>query len=135
MGRKKIRNGETIQFRPGEQLGDLLDGFASAFSLSRNEAARRLLHLAIRGLPLELYPYLAELQTLMFEPSDFGDACHELVVELNSAASATSKAPVKRAVEDIVQVVQQRIDLLRAIRGVTEEAEKAKVYVYVSREG
>lgn len=132
MGRKKIKNADAIQFRPGQILGELLDEFAGQFGLTRSEAARRLVHLAIRGLPIELYPYVVELQTLMYETPEFGDACLELVVAVNCSKNGTEKATL--SVSEMVSVAQQRIELWRTLRGIKSEEEIVKVHVYVSRE-
>ncbi len=133
MGRKKFQSGETIQFRPGEQLGVLLAEFATEFQLSRNEAARRLVNLAIRGLPIEIYPYIAELQNLMLESGDFGDACHEFVVAMNIGASGT-RVSAKHTIDEMTWIIQQRLEVLRAMRGIKNDAETVKVHVYVTRE-
>ena len=134
MGRKRIQSGETIQFRPGEPLGVLLAEFAAEFQLSRNEAARRLVNLAIRGLPIEIYPYIAELQDLMVESGDFGDACHEFVVAMNIGASGTTRVSAKHSVDEMTWIIQQRLEMLRAMRGIKNDAETVKLHVYVTRE-
>lgn len=135
MGRRKIKSGATVQFRPGEQLGQQLDSFAGAFQLSRNEAARRLVHLAIRRIPIDLYPLIAELQSLMTEPCDFADACHELVVAVTHTQSESAQLTAKYTVDELTWAALQRIQLLRELNDVTKEAETVRVHVYVTRGG
>lgn len=134
MGRKRIRSGETVQFRPGERLGMLLDEFAAKFGVSRNEAARRLLQLAIRDLPLEVYPLVEQIEELMDGPADFGEACQELFACVKNAEKPGNRTELKRSsVETVSWAAQQLIELKRVSRGIKSEAETLEVHLYVSR--
>src|SRR4051794_36491197 len=65
------------QFRPGPELGRMLDDLAADEGVSIGEVAKRLTSLTLRGLSRDFYPYVCELASLK-ETTDFDEAAAEL---------------------------------------------------------
>lgn len=67
-------NAAVIQFRPPEAFGRLINEFAMAWGVARNEAARRLAMLAAYRLTVDHYPAVCRLETTPGGTQDFVSA-------------------------------------------------------------
>ncbi len=72
---KKIRPGETIHFRPGLLLGQVIAQYAERWRTSRGSAAKRLVVLAHNGLDPDFHDAAQELVTHLSETVGFEGAC------------------------------------------------------------
>jgi hypothetical protein len=116
---------EAIQFRPGGKLGELIDEFAGIWSTSRGEAAKRLTALAAHKLDLEFAPSVQELAGYFYGGEDFVDACHMVYVWLLDVESVPRNQQL--------QIVRERIEQYRVMRGIQTEVAENRVYVKVFR--
>jgi hypothetical protein len=116
---------EAIQFRPGAKLGELIDEFAGIWRTSRGETAKRLTALAAHKLDLEFAPSVQDLAGYLYGGEDFVDACHMVYVWLQDAESV----PVTQK----LQLVQEKIEQYRMMRGIQAEVAEKRVFVKLFR--
>ena len=130
--RKKTAVTEMIHFRPGEELGTLIDVIATQEAISRGETAKRLAALAVRGFDLGFYGFAKELVEHNYNAISFDQACHELhVAVLQDCSRGPSTEVVELPRDEKKQSVQKLIDNYRMLRGIQEDAERTTVEVHV----
>ena len=131
---KEIPAGETLHFRPGPALGTLLAKFADEQQLSRGEAAKRLLGLAVRGLTIQCYGVIAELANCIYANGDFDQACDQVFVAVVNDDERTQKAGQKPLdEEDKLRVAREVVRQYRIARGLDEPAEQQRQILYEHR--
>lgn len=79
------RRESPVQFRPSGELSRLLDDFAGAHKVSKNEACRHLIALALVGLDARHYPAVREMATGA-TAGNVTQACLHLHAALGGAA-------------------------------------------------
>ncbi len=89
MARKRTngrqRQGPPLQFRPGPELGRLIDAFASEHALQPNEACKVLVSLAVNELDCRYYQLLRRLAEVMGGGGAFPQACSYVRASLEGA--------------------------------------------------
>ena len=120
----------TIVFRPGAELGKTLGELATQWIVSRGEAAKRLVALAIHELDLGYVVHINALMDLAYGGVTFDGACHQLHVVIDEKQKDKSKllTDVER-----LSAVQQHIEMLRMMRGVEKKAEQTRLTVRLER--
>ena len=121
---------DTVQFRPGPELGKLISDFADAWRTSRGDAAKRLVALAIHGLDLDFAPLVQELTTYLYGNRDFDDACHQIHVMIDEAKDPKA-APQTH--DEKLDLVKQKIAQYRMLRGLEEVSEQTRLQVRIVR--
>jgi hypothetical protein len=96
----------VVQFRTGEWTGGKLEGLAIAWKLTRHEAARRLMLLAMYRLNLDHYPAIERLEKAIGGGQAFLRACDRV-----GAALAVSEA-ARRERLDPPLTEPQRVEFL-----------------------
>jgi len=85
---KNAAMNNVIQFRSGEWTGRKLEGLAVAWGLTRHEAARRLMVLAMYRLSLDHYPAIGRLEQAVGGGQSFLRACDQAGAALDACAAS-----------------------------------------------
>lgn len=130
---KKRQFSPQVQFRPGPGTEDRLTAFAEENACSPNEAARRLMVLALNGLTADFSMSVQGLMHVMPGNQTFTQACDYLAFSLRQAESTHKESgltdPQKlQLARDIIAQFGGEEELLDGTR------EKQKVRVHRQRE-
>jgi hypothetical protein len=77
--------GPPLQFRPGVQLEELVQNFATTYGLQPNEACKALVALAVTEMDCRFYKWLRQLATAMGGPHAFVLACAHVHAAVDGA--------------------------------------------------
>ena len=113
-GPKKVAATETVHFRPGPWLGQVIASQADTWNLSRGAAAKRLVSLAVCGLTHAAYNDLEELRRL--SAGSFENALQYVYVEIVERESNGQILETQERREVVRQVLQR----YRLMHGMTE---------------
>ncbi len=121
---KQIPATETVHFRPGSWLGQMISSHADIWQLSRGAAAKRLVGLAICGLNENAYRDVEELRQLA--AGSFENALQQVYVEVvqREKQGQTQDSENRRAV---VRELLHRYQVMYGTIEEEEEPERAKV--------
>ena len=131
--KKATASDSPVQFRPGSLLAALLADVAAKWSLSRNEAARRLAAMALYELDIRHYDLIAEVAKQMVGDRDFADSCERIHIEL----AATNRARQQTGQLALTEIerqehIQSVVNLICCQRGFfTDGKQKEKQQVQV----
>lgn len=124
---KKVPLGETIHFRPGEELGRLIAETADQLALSRGECAKRLVGLAIRNMDLSYYGLAARLGECMYGGTTFDECCHHLHVAIATEDAGRGEL----SAEDKYRAAESLVAQHELLHGQQKTAEQTKVEVKI----
>lgn len=134
--RKAISTTETIHFRPGRDLGEKIDQLANELMLSRGEAAKRVVSLAIREMDLaDYYPLASRLVELEYNGITFEDACHRLHVAIVQEETEHRKGGRGSSFgsEDRLEAARKVIRGYELMRGLEEDSERQELKIQLFR--
>lgn len=114
---KKIAATETVHFRPGQWLGQMIASHADTWNLSRGAAAKRLAGLAACGLTDTAFSDVDELRQL--SAGTFEGALQHVYVEIVEHEREGKNLDG----EERHGVVRQVLQRYRLMHGMTEEEE------------
>lgn len=126
---KQLNHREMVHFRPGEELGRLLSEMSAQSGISRGEAAKRCVSLAIRGLDLDLYAYAESLIELLYGNASFDEAVHHLHVAIHERAVETGQDVSSLNKDERIEAVKALIDSYRFMRGHEEKVEHQRISI------
>ncbi len=118
---KQIPTTETVHFRPGPWLGQMIASRAESWQLSRGAAAKRLVGLANCGLNCTAYNDVEELCRL--SAGSFENALQQVYVEILQREDRGQTM----SSEDRHTVVQEVVHRYRVMYGIIEDEEPQRV--------
>lgn len=122
---KKITPTETVHFRPGQWLGQMIADHAAAWNVSRGTAAKRLVGLAACGLADTSYGEVEELRQISI--SSFETALQHVYVEIVQKERHEGQVLVADERHAVLCEVLQRYRLLHVHNRETDEPRHVKV--------
>ena len=120
---------QMIHFRPGPELGALIDQFALQASISRGESAKRMASLAFRGFDIEVYGEIEELSTYLYGNSTFDEASQMAYVHL----ATTVGEPTTLSRESRQIALNELIAHYRSTRQLEEKVSEKRVRIKILR--
>lgn len=130
---KKPADADMIHFRPGKELGALINQFAEQVDVSRGEVAKRLTGLAIRGLDVGFYGVIQELASFLYHSGNFDSACDQVHVTIESVAAKEKTDVVDLSRESKLQAIEQLLEHYRSIRESEESTQNQRISIKVYR--
>ena len=131
--KKAVDPMETIHFRPGPELGALIGQLADKLTISRGEAAKRLVSLAIRGLDIGFYEFANEYTEYLYGSGGFDEACHHLHVAVQDDADDPHQEVIDIERDKKLNAVRIHLERYRALKSFEEEAQKKRVSIKIHR--
>jgi hypothetical protein len=124
MARRKAeqesRRESPIQFRPGSELGHLINSFASGHGLSLAEGCRALIALAVTEMDCRYFELIHQMAEAIGGENCFARACLHVHTAL-AGARRTSNSPLQLDPERSLFIERTAYDFLAA-RGLQEQA-------------
>lgn len=125
---KQIPTTETVHFRPGPWLGQMIASHADKLQISRGAAAKRFMGLAVCGLTENAYDDVEELRRLA--AGSFENALQQVYVEI---AQRETRGQNLNS-EDRRSVVREIVHRYQVMYGMIEEEEPQRVKEYRAKE-
>lgn len=114
--KKRRHAAQRIDVRPGQGLGEWIQGFAEEWRLSRSEALRRIAILAAREFPLYAYPTLHQITEAAEEK--YGPRHESFWIVCSSARRRIDQAAEEHGLDtlnpgDVIRVLERTLQALR----------------------
>ncbi len=129
--KRKVKDSETVHFRPGDELGRSIGELADAWDVSRGEVAKRLVCLGIHHLDIEFHDVVVELADYMYGNTFFDFACHQIHIAILQHDSMKTEG--KQTLEERLKIAKDHVADYRKLRGLEEVAKSRVVTVSVRR--
>ena len=123
---------DMIHFRPGIELGHLIGQLSDQHMVSRGEACKRMVALAIRGFDIGFYGDAVELADFLYSPGNFDESVHHMFVAVQEVLERGQEImDVPREVKQMA--VRQLIDRHSMMRSHEESAQKQRIRIKIQR--